>query len=71
MTRPTGAADVTGIPEFRLVKSYPGKHLLIRVLVVLTLALGTWYVGWRVPTREVVIESQPSEWTAPGSTGRP
>ncbi|WP_240755684.1 glycosyltransferase family 2 protein [Nocardioides iriomotensis] len=47
MTRPTGAADVTGIPEFRLVKSYPGKHLLIRVLVVLTLTLGTWYVGWR------------------------
>ena len=22
-------------------------------------AIGTWYVGWRVPTREVVIESQP------------
>jgi uncharacterized protein len=21
-------------------------------------AIGTWYVGWRVPTREVVIESQ-------------
>ena len=30
-----------------LIRSYPGKRLLIRVLVVLTLVLGTWYVGWR------------------------
>ena len=34
-------------PGDGLIRSYPGKRLLIRVLVVLTLVLGTWYVGWR------------------------
>jgi uncharacterized membrane protein YbaN (DUF454 family) len=32
----------------------------IGVAILLAGAIGTWYVGWRVPTREVVIESQPS-----------
>jgi uncharacterized membrane protein YbaN (DUF454 family) len=32
--------------------------LPIGVAILLAGAIGTWYVGWRVPTREVVIESQ-------------
>ena len=31
----------------------------IGVAILAAGAIGTWYVGWRVPTREVVIESQP------------
>jgi len=31
----------------------------IGVAILLAGAIGTWYVGWRVPTREVVIESPP------------
>jgi cellulose synthase (UDP-forming) len=29
------------------VRAYPGKQVSVRLLVVLTLVLGTWYVGWR------------------------
>jgi uncharacterized protein len=24
-------------------------------------AIGTWYVGWRIPTREVVVQGRPTE----------
>jgi uncharacterized membrane protein YbaN (DUF454 family) len=30
----------------------------IGVAILLAGAIGTWYVGWRVPTREVVIDAQ-------------
>jgi len=32
----------------------------IGVAILLAGAIGTWYVGWRVPTREVVIETRSS-----------
>ena len=30
----------------------------IGVAILLAGAIGTWYVGWRVPTREVVIDTR-------------
>jgi cellulose synthase (UDP-forming) len=35
------------VNDVATVRTYPGKQVLVRLLVVLTLFLGTWYVGWR------------------------